>query len=385
MSRIIPTAFAALSLATATAAHAQSPKTRADVALTFLSHRSGYNQAYRSEPDGSNPQPFFGGPITDIPSFDDSYRMFREPHWTRQSPDGKYFASWVYEVGQPYSEFQGTLRPMLWVGDINGTWTRVVNPDCGEEFAWSPDSTQLAFSVLSTAHYGGSLQERLPTTEICISGIDGSNSTCVIEQDGKWFVLDWSPDGERLLITRRTDGDSNLLEFRLADAIDARKRAEYDPEWSVKRAPQFLEQINLEVDGEELSSARYSPTRNEIAILTCDPKNMYAPNLVADDEFGRMRMMRFLGKIHVFNLETREARKIADYDDGIRGPICWSPNGNDVYFSRYLPKDDDREKFAESKEHGLSIWAVGRDGKNPRFITTGWSPDFPRTNTEDGK
>lgn len=114
---------------------------------------------------------------------------------------------------------------------------------------------------------------------------------------------------------------------------------------------------------------------------------MYAPNLVPDkdDELGRARMMRLLSKIYIFDLDTKTHRKIADYDDGIRGPICWSAGGDDVYFSRYLPKDDDREKFAEDKEHGLSIWAVGRDRMNARFITTGWSPDISHNKSEGGK
>jgi hypothetical protein len=167
--------------------------------------------------------------------------------------------------------------------------------------------------------------------------------------------------------------------------MNARNREQFDREWNVKRAPEFLERIALNLGGMQFSGARYSPTRNEIAIMTYDPKEMYAPNLVADDEAGSMRMMRLLGKIHVFDLEAHVLRKVADYDDGLRGPICWSPDGNDIYFTRYLPKGDDREKFAESKEHGLSIWTIGRDGKNARFVTTGWSPDLPHTTTRIGK
>jgi hypothetical protein len=373
-------------LAVATTGYAQNSEAESGDVLTFLSHRSGYNQVYTSQPDGGNPRAFFGGPIADIPSFDNSYTMFREPHWTRQSPNGKYFASWVYETGKPSSKIQGVARPMLWVGDIGGTWTRTVNPDCHEEFAWSPDSKQLAFSILSTDHYRGSLQNRPTTTEICISGIDGSDFTCVLEQYGKWFVLDWSPDGTRLLVQRRDFGQraedltSDLFEFRLADTSKARKRdkKDFDAKWIVIDAPTFLDPIELDLHGMQFSDARYSPTRNELAILIYDPKNMYAPNLVADDELGRGRMMRLLGKIQVFDLDNNKPRKVADYNNGIRGPICWSPDGNEILFSRYLSKDDDREKFSTAKEHGLAIWAVGRDGTNARFVTTGWSPDFPR-------
>jgi Tol biopolymer transport system component len=380
--------LALFAVAMATTASAQSIVSEQGIALTFLSHRSGYNQIYTSRADGSKPQPFFGGPIVDVPSFDDSYTMFREPHWTRQSPNGKYFASWVYESGEPYSQFQGTSRPMLIVGDIQGSWTRIVNPDCHEEFAWSPNSKQLAFSIFSTANYQGTLQNRPEATEICVSGIDGSKFRCILEKEGKWFVLDWSPDGKRLLLERRTFGKNelpDLFEFRLADSLDARKHGKYDPEWNAKRAQEFLEPLDPRLDGLHLLGARYSPTRSEIAIETCDPKGMYAPNLVADDEIERGRMMRLLGKIHVFDVVAKTHRKIADYEDGIRGPICWSPDGNDIYFSRYLPKDDDREKMSDDKEHGLSIWAVGRDGTNARFVTTGWSPDFPHIAPPGGK
>lgn len=96
-------------------------------------------------------------------------------------------------------------------------------------------------------------------------------------------------------------------------------------------------------------------------------------------------MMRTLGKIHVYDWETKILRKVADYEDGIRGPICWSPNGNEILFSRYLPKDDNREDMQQHKEHGLAIWAIERDGNNSHFLTTGWSPDFPRVQTGNEK
>jgi hypothetical protein len=393
MRHLFAIAFITSSFVCAVTASAQQFQNEPHSVLTFLSHRSGHNRLYRSYPDGTNPQPIFGGPITDVPSFNESYTRFWEPHWTRQSPNGKYFASWVYETGEPYSAYQGVARPMLWVGDIGGTWTRIVNPDCTEEFAWSPDSKQLAFSILSTDHYRGSLQNRPTATEICISGIDGSDFSCVLEQNGKWFVLDWSPDGTRLLVERRDFGQkaedltTELFEFRLADAIAARKRdkKDFDAEWIVNDAPKFLNRIELNLDGMHFSEARYSPTRNELAILIYDRKNMYAPNLVADDELGRGRMMRLLGKIHLFDLDNKTSRKVADFDDGMRGPICWSPDGDEILFSRYLPKDDDREKLSAAKEHGLAIWSVGRDGSNARFVTTGWSPDCPRNESGNGK
>ena len=394
MRYVLHIGFAALTLAATVVTHAQQPNGNPSGAfLTFLSHRSGHNQLYSCHQDGTQPSAIFGGPLKAVPSFDDSFVMFREPHWTRQSPNGRYFASWVYETGKPYSNYQGALRPMLWVGDIAGTWTRILNPDCNEEFAWSPDSKQLAFSILSTHHYRGSLQKRPTTTEICISSIDGSHERCVLEKHGKWFVLDWSPDGKRLLLENRQfgqqleDGTSALFEFRVSDAINARNRSRDDQDWAANGATRFLNQIDLDLEGMQPCGARYSPTRNELALEVHDPRNMYAPNLVADedDELGRGRMMRLLEKIYVYNMDTRGLRKVADYEEGIRGPICWSPNGDDILFSRYLAKDDDREKTLQDKEHGLAVWAIGRDGDHARFVTTGWSPDYPRMQTGDGR
>lgn len=275
-------AIIAISLA-ATSVSAQTKQEPTETLLTFLSHRSGHNLLYKSQPDGNNPQPIFGGPILDVPSVNSSYAMFREPHWTRQSPNGKHFASWTYEMGKPHSEYQGVVRAMLWVGDIAGNWTRIVNPDCREEFAWAPDSKRIAFSISSTKNYRGSLQKSPETTEIYVSGIDGSDFNCILEQYGKWMVLDWSPDAARILIIQRHfgqqpgDGTSALFEFRVADAMDAREREPFDPEWAASGALKFLDPIVLELEGLQFNTARYSPTRNEIAIETYDPKNMYAP------------------------------------------------------------------------------------------------------------
>jgi len=103
-------------------------------AITFLSHRTGSNLLYTMKADGTGIRPIFGGVIKDVPTFTDGVKLVRAPHWTRQSPNGKFFASWVYEESKPYEKYQGASRAMLWVGDVDGKWTRIVDPDCTEEF-----------------------------------------------------------------------------------------------------------------------------------------------------------------------------------------------------------------------------------------------------------
>ena len=113
-------------------------------------------------------------------------------------------------------------------------------------------------------------------------------------------------------------------------------------------------------------NARYSPDGKCVAITYNDPAQVLAPN-----------ELRYLGKLAVLEVATRHMKTIADYRDGLRGPICWSPDGKEVLFSRYyLPKGDDREKM--EAEYGLAIWAIGNEGTRARFLTTGWSPDWRR-------
>jgi hypothetical protein len=327
--------------------------------ITFLSHRSGYSLLYRMRPDESETKAIFGGAIPNVPVVSEGVALYREPHWTRLSPNCKYFASWVYEKGEPYSAWKGSARAMLIVGDLEGTWTRVLNPVCHEEFAWSPDSQRLALSIFSGDREKGTLRSSLRSTQIVTCGIDGSNETVVLEQPGILAVLDWSPDGKRLLLSRR-----------YLDSKPTRSSDLFELDLSQKECLPYLIEGSRQVN---VSEARYSPSGDKISLLYTDQENRYAPNEVAG-ELGKLRMMRLLAKLAVMSRDGKNMTTIADYPDGMRGPICWSPDAESILVSRYLPKDDKREKF--DAEHGLAIWAIQADGNGARFLTTGWSPDW---------
>jgi Tol biopolymer transport system component len=330
--------------------------------ITFVSHRSGHNLLYKMRPDGAETESFFGGVIRDVPVIAEGVVLYRQPHWTRLSPHRKHFASWVYELGEPYSAWQGPLRPMLVVGDLEGTWTRVVNPDCHEEFAWSPDSKRLAFSVFAGKGQQGNLPTSLRIAQIVTCGIDGSNEKVAIEQPGILIVLDWSLDGKRLLLSRR------YFDIRPERSCDL-----FELELATSRCLPYLIEGSRDVS---VQDARYSPRGDTIAVIFTDPKKQYAPNECAKDELDTSRMMRVLGKLAVLDRDGKNMRTIADYPDGMRGPMCWSPDGTSILVSRYLPKGDNREQTDKDAEHGLAIWAVRVDGKGERFLTTGWSPDW---------
>jgi hypothetical protein len=142
------------------------------------------------------------------------------------------------------------------------------------------------------------------------------------------------------------------------------------------QSPRFLKLLLGGTRHRDLSMARYSPDGKSIAVEFADRDKMYAPNELGDNEVERSNGMRYLGKLAVFEIARGRFTTIIDDSGGLRGPICWSPDGNEILFSRYLPKGDDREKLAKQKEHGLAIWAIDKDGHGARMMTTGWSPDW---------
>ena len=206
------------------------PKSAQDSWITFLSHRTGRNVLYKMRPDGSQLTPIFGGEIRDVPMVVEGVKLYREPHWTRQSPNAKYFASWVYDRGTPDEKYQGAPpRAMLYVGGLDGRWSRIEDPDCEEEFAWSPDSKRIAFRIVS-GRGKGYFGSNLISTEIVIAGFDGSNVEYVLERPGLWTIKDWSPDGKRLLLAKKMHRErpvdvNDLVEFDLAAAIVARAKS----------------------------------------------------------------------------------------------------------------------------------------------------------------
>jgi hypothetical protein len=349
--------------------------------MTFLSRRTGRNVLYKMRPEGSDVTPIFGAEIRGVPILVEGVTLYREPHWTRLSPNRKYFASWAIDQGYPIPEYQGSARYMIYVGSLDGDWTRVLTPDGDENFAWSPDSTRIAFTIPSGRENDqGYLRARIRSTEIVVVGIDGSNYDYVLEQPGLWTVEDWSPDGKRLLLRQDStagweDRIDDLVEFDLAAALAAREKQYRKPieyrgaEWPVTGARRYLKMLLPGSSTVSPSSGRYSPDGKYVAVEYYDPAHIYSQR---DPKTGAST---YLGKLGVLDIATGEMTTFAEYPEGLRGPICWSPDGKEVLFSRYLPLEDDREKREEGR-HGLAIWAVSADGRKARFVTTGWSPDW---------
>jgi hypothetical protein len=210
--------------------------------------------------------------------------------------------------------------------------------------------------------------------------VDGSNEEVVLERPGYWEVNDWSPDSRKLLLIFRPAitwqyGRGDLIEFDLVAAKENKARALGEPslprnsasrpprDWS-KPSSTALDSLITPLtlgDPGSFIDARYSPDGRQIATTVYhhpqQPGSDFNPK---DFELG------------VLDVASRRLRTIAKYPEGIRGPICWSPDGKEILFSRHLPAGDQREKLPD----GLGIWAIHPDGSGTRFLTTGWDPDW---------
>ena len=349
--------------------------------ITFLSHRTGGNLLYRMHPDGSGLESIFGGELKDVPGLAKGMTWYREPHWTRQSPDGRFFLSWTIDRVEPLQRRGPPPRFLLHLGRTDGGPTRLITPDSEEHFSWSPDSRRFAYSrsqgkTLATLRY--SLP---PRTELVIAQVDGTSEDLVLDRPGVWVPLDWSPDGTRLLVAYQTSlifqrSSSALFELDLVAAREEISRLRSNPARS-----------EPEKEGEVPSggglrvvlplkrtigcgSARYSPDGKSIALVESTlvpPKD----DLIDPAKYASSFELR------VRNLESKQDRVICHESDIFGGPICWSPDGSQILFARTGASGKVGRLFrTPSGDDGLAIWSVGADGGNLHKLTSGWCPDW---------
>ena len=351
---------------------------RKDSWITFLSHRSGDNLLYRMRPDGTDCKPIFGGPVKDAPGFDDGMTLYLEPHWTWQSPDRKYFVSWARDSVRPEAKSTMRVRFRLHLGRADGTGpVRLLTPVCMEAAAWSPDNKRLAYALLNDNEASA---HRTPArmTRIYVVAIDGTTEDKIFEQPGHWTPQDWSPDGKRLLLTHGEIINSKLMRSELVE-LDmehvekvlkhARRNTFEDRQWQNSDTSELLGPVLGQAAPVEPTSARYSPDGKLIAVTAIRKAERPGAWKALDFELG------------VIDRAKATYRKVVRHDDGLRGPICWSPDSSEVLFSRPLKAGDKRERPIPGdggvyEEHGLGLWAIKPDGTGERLLTTGWGPDW---------
>lgn len=348
--------------------------------ILLLSVRSGRNVLYKMRPDGVELTPVFGGELEGMPGLANGTTWYREPHWSRQSPDGRSFLSWAVDRGLPQQSYRMPPRYLLHLGRMGGGPTRIITPDATEMFAWSPDSRRFAYARSLWGHPATISHPVETRTQLVVAAVDGSGESVLLDRPGCWEPKDWSPDGTRLLVSYMSTpimqkSSSGLFELDIAAAETGvggggppARRPEEGGEEKVAEGG-GLRAILPVTRGLARSAARYSPDGKTIATLgsTLRPE---AQGLIDPSRFAASFELGLL------DLDGGAYRVLCHEPDLSGGPICWSPDSRQILFARF----DSREK-AIAPEHApagdiLSIWSIGRDGGGLRQVTGGWCPDW---------
>ena len=211
-------------MAVAATAGARCPAAKDGAWITFLSHRTGENVLYRMHPDGSDLQPIFGGELKDTPGLPEGMKWYRQPHWSRQSPDGAYFLSWAIDLGQPLKRYHMPPRFLLHLGRLDGGPTRLITPDSEEVFAWAPDSQRFVYMRSLKGHPATVDHPLPPRSEFVIAALDCSGQQVILDRSGIWLPHDWSPDGKRMLVSYTTSQNPQKASYALFELdLDAAK------------------------------------------------------------------------------------------------------------------------------------------------------------------
>ncbi len=238
------------------------------------------------------------------------------------APDGRHFVFAVETARKDRKGYDSHLyRLRLEDGEVRQlTFGR--RRDSGPVF--SPDGRRVAF-LAKRGHYPG----------IHVIPIDGGEARSVVEKDGSFAALSWSPDGRALLCT-----------FTEADPNPAAKDDEpFDPE---KEPPK-----------------REAPTYRHITRL-----------------FYRLDGAGFLPlhkpQVWTFDVETGTGAALTSMKEGANEP-SFSPDGKRIVFTSNVRRDPDQDMGFED------IFVLPSSGGKPRRVPTPVGHTSSPTFSPDGK
>lgn len=286
------------------------PAPRAE-GILFDSHRSGTEEIYVMDPDGSNVRQLTHVGREEVTSW--------LPDW---SPDRKRIVFSSNRKGR-YDD--------LYVMDADGGNVRQLTdtPEVSEhDAAWSPDGRHIAYSAQPRAPIAadGTRQDRQPA-QIWIIDADGSNARALTTGSNRNMRPAWSPDGSTIAFfsDRHADFDINLIGTEDGDV----EIYLMDREGSNIR--------RLTEGAATALNPAWSPDGQRIAFQTYRDGNL---------------------NIYVMNADGSNQRRLTD-DPRVDGRPAWSPNGREIAFNC----------GPESQFQKFEICVIRSDGSGFRTLT----------------
>jgi Tol biopolymer transport system component len=239
------------------------------------------------------------------------------------SPDGSRLAA-VLEVNSPMDE-ETAPRYEVVVANADGSDPRTIVSEAATgaagpdiiDVSWSPDSSRIAYS-------GRVVEAGVARRTILIVAADGSGAPFAL--DGLWTGVDWSPDGERLLV-EGFPGDGHEGQFDL---------------YTIR--PDGSEMTRLTDDAAGEHGASWSPDGTRIAFSS------------GEDDYHL--------DVFVMDADGSSRQRLTDWDGLDLIPV-WSPDGGWIAFSS--DRDATAEQRAENRSgevrfSGLELYAMRSDG-----------------------